>query len=458
MDLLKSMPDDQQRLIISFFLMLPLGWVMNLFHCRNIRLAYSLIFGIIIQYYVYGFSMMHVFIAACVNLIILKTFKNNLGKIALIYNFGHNSLIHLYRLLFEYENWSIEISVIFMIVTCKFSAFAFSYEDGLKLEDESAINDNSNDKDIKKVQNHYMIKDFSIFEYFSFVYFFPTAICGPFIEYRDFITYIERKNEYSEIPNTIFPSVLRITKALIFSGIYTFGKKYADVEFIIDAENKYSFSEKVFHYVVGCVHEYKYVGAFYFAETAIIASGLAYNGKKDDPKHDKWGKVKSIDFIKLQLVYNPSEFFHHWNITIHHFLKKYVYVRLLPKNANFSQKQLASSQTFFFSAFWHGFHPTYFVVFAHFYLYTLIQQQLKTLMRTLNMEKVPYESIFINLVRAIILLYLVPYHCYMFVSLDHFKLMEFLKTVYFGGTMLVVSINIILFVLRMILAKKKKFC
>ena len=123
--ILNSIPDDQFRAVLSFLIMLPIGWFMKLLKSPQLRLIYSLVIGILLQYYIYSWKMLHVFIAAIINLIIIKLSPpTKVGKIALIYNFTHNSLIHLYRLFFEYDSWSIEISVIFMMVMCKFSGFA----------------------------------------------------------------------------------------------------------------------------------------------------------------------------------------------------------------------------------------------------------------------------------------------------------------------------------------------
>ena len=76
-----------------------------------------------------------------------------------------------------------------MMTTCKFTGFGASYSNYLK-ENKS------------EEQEKYMIKDFLYFEFISYLFFFPTCFCGPFIEFNDFIRFIEEKGEYADIPNT----------------------------------------------------------------------------------------------------------------------------------------------------------------------------------------------------------------------------------------------------------------
>jgi len=120
----------------------------------------------------------------------------------------------------------------------------------------------------------------------------------------------------------------------------------------------------------------------------VIACGFAYSGTntKCDNNKDQWNKGKVINITNLQLVYLPSEFFRHWNISVHHFLKRYVYMRICDNNKDFIQKSIAQSKTFFISAFWHGFHPTYFVVFLNFYIFILIESQTNHVLKILQIN------------------------------------------------------------------------
>jgi len=458
--ILNSIPDDQFRAVLSFLIMLPIGWFMKLLKSPQLRLIYSLVIGILLQYYIYSWKMLHVFIAAIINLIIIKLSPpTKVGKIALIYNFTHNSLIHLYRLFFEYDSWSIEISVIFMMVMCKFSGFAYAYQD-YYMHTNNLLSIPLNEQ-----QKKYMIENnFSTYEYFSYVYFVSTSVCGPFVEYNDFLNFIYMKEQYKNIPNTILPSIIRLVTGFIFYGLYTGLKEYALPENIMDDEGRFSLNQKIFMYLISSVHEYKYIGGFCLSEAGLIATGISYsgdaekNGKKEisQKSKDNFSTVRSINVIDLLLVYKPSEFFQNWNISVHIWLKRYVYVRLLPTKgkADFAQKQFASSVTFLVSALWHGFHPTYFVTFFHFYFFTLLETQLVKAFGANSDEKKGSENqsssigmkIWTLVCRITVLFILVPFHCLIFVSLDSAKLFKFLNNINYFGTIMVIFPNILLFI------------
>ena len=69
-----------------------------------------------------------------------------------------------------------------MMSICKFSSLAFSYEDGGKDENELR---NKHHKEYRVFEKP------SLLEVLSFIYFYPTSIIGPSIEYKDFINFIK---------------------------------------------------------------------------------------------------------------------------------------------------------------------------------------------------------------------------------------------------------------------------
>jgi lysophospholipid acyltransferase len=476
-EFLKSIPEDQFKAVFSFIIMLPIGWSMRLLQCPKLRLAYSLVLGLVMQFYIYGWTMLHVFVASVVNLLLIKYCEpGKVGKVALIYNFSHNSYIHLYRFFFNYDTWSIEISLIFMMVMCKLSGFAYAYQD--------AYNYSKDNKSITESQKKYMIEHFSNFEFFSYIYFVSSSIIGTFIEFRDFMNFIHLKEQYKKIPSTILAALNRILVGFFFYGIYTALNGLVLPDDIADEERKFSFAQRAIMFVMGIVHEYKYIGGFCLSEAGLIASGISYNGEAEDQKgnnslsngnsqphrakeHDRWGTGRSVSIIDLHLVYKPSEFFQNWNISVHTFLKRYVYVRLLPANtkSDFTQKQFAASVTFFASSIWHGFHPTYFVTFFHFYLFTLLETQIikvfvgldnRTAENINDKGRNLKNKIWIYIFRLFVLLILVPFHCLMFASLDSKKLFKFLKNINYFGTIIVILPNVILMLYSSLCLRKRR--
>lgn len=175
----------------------------------------------------------------------------------------------------------------------------------------------------------------------------------------------------------------------------------------------------------------------------------------------EFDKAKVIDWINLLLIYDPDQFFRYWNIHVHHFLKRNIYLRNIAspdeQKKNFKlaneSKNKASSMTFFISAFWHGFYPTYFIVFFHFYLLTFIGAQVKALNSKINLAQfIPFYK---NLVRFIVVFILIPYHCFIFVSLDYKTLLDWIVTSKCFATVIALALLLILIVLNKVVKGKK---
>lgn len=98
----------------------------------------------------------------------------------------------------------------------------------------------------------------------------------------------------------------------------------------------------------------------------MAACGFSYNGfdkKKQQPK--SWDRAKHINIIQVEFNIfkgNIYTMLNNWNISTHHWLKYYTYIRLTPPNQKPTTK--ARLITFCVSAFWHGFYPGYYVFFV----------------------------------------------------------------------------------------------
>ena len=447
MDFIAKIPIDQKLFFISSVLILICGFLMKFVKGRNLRLLYSFLPGLIFQYLLYGNSSFNIWVSCISNIYILKNCdRKNLGKISLIYNFIHNSMIHLYRIFFEYTDHRIEISTIFMMTTCKFTGFGASYSNCIK-------------ENLSKEQEKYKIKNFTIFEFFSFTFFFPTCICGPFIEFNDFIRFIEEKGEYANIPSTYFLVLKRYTHGLIFAALNLFCNIYGKPQNIIDDAGNYNFFQKIICYYFGGLLLYKYFAAFCVSEACVLASGFAYDGKvKNDNNEeiDSFDKARVIEIFKVSTIYYPTNFFRHWNISTHVWLKRYLYTSFLSENSSNSEKQIAASKTFFVSAFWHGFHLTYFVTFGHFFFLTFFENQIRTIINSLTKDNYSfYAKIRFDWIsRILINILMIPYLCFLWECLDFSMLLKFVSSVYYFATIFIITANIFAYLYIKIFIKK----
>lgn len=68
-----------------------------------------------------------------------------------------------------------------------------------------------------------------------------------------------------------------------------------------------------------------YIVGFCLMDTAMIASGIAYNGSKEGIEcHDR---IRSVEVYKLETSTRVKDFLANWNISVHEWLKYYVYLR-----------------------------------------------------------------------------------------------------------------------------------
>ena len=450
MEFLKELPEDHRIFISINIFVIILGFFMRFIKGRQLRLIYSLIPGVVFQYLLYGPSTIHVWLSLFANIYITRKFeREKLGKISLIYNFIHNSIIHLVRLIYEPSSWRLEISTIFMMITCKFTGLAISYSNYIKTN-------------LNKEQEKYKIKDFTYLEIASYTFFFPTTICGPFIEFNDFISFIEEKDEFANIPNTTFIAIKRFLQAVLLAVLNIFFLTYGRPELVVDGEGKFNIFQRIICFYFGGFLLYKYFAAFSFCEAGILASGFAYEGKvknENGVEEDSFNRARAIEIFKVSTISFPTFFFRYWNISVHVWLKRYLYTSFLQDNATYAQKQLASSKTFFVSAFWHGFNMTYFVTFFHFFWLTFLENQLRIIMKSLRKET--YERIDkiynCDLISAIFLnIFMIPYLCLMWQCLDVEILINFLRTTYFTGSIVIIGGNIIAYIYIKLFVKRKE--
>lgn len=84
-----------------------------------------------------------------------------------------------------------------------------------------------------------------------------------------------------------------------------------------------------------------YYGGFCFMEALMIASGLGYTEteavvKTADGKESKevvvnYNSIRSVDIWAIQTCYEQETFSRSWNMSIHSWIKYYVFIRLMDK-------------------------------------------------------------------------------------------------------------------------------
>lgn len=388
-----ELPNDQYKFILCLLIAYPFGFLNHFIHGYYKRLIYSIFLGMSLQYYFFKSEMIQTLICLIVNCLIIKTCnRKKIGFYCTAFSFLHLSYLNLNILIFDYGAWKMDITTICMMNLCKHSAFAYNHQDALIETDEKKENESS----LIKRRKIYAVKEFNFIEYIGYIYFYPTALMGPFFEYKDFADFIKEENDYKKIPKIkcLLSSLKSILYASLFGLIYLIFKNYSTVNFFFNNLNKdeslnlfnlvqfknskeISFFYKFLLYFLMLFQKYKYFVAFFLSEGACQASGISWNPSKNENN-----KIKNIEISVVENIFdiNIGKYFQNWNISVHLWIKNYIFFRLyddVNDYKNSAKIQKAKTVSFIVSAFWHGFYPCYYVVFGHFAICIQIESNLE---------------------------------------------------------------------------------
>lgn len=317
--------------------------------------------------------------------------------------------MHIYRMITNYEKWDIrDPTGIYMLSMCKFSFFAFSYEDGEK-EDKDIYNPHH--------RSHKIVNLPSFFEYLSYIYFFPTSTYGPSIEYTDFIDYIYLKKQYANMSTkkNILLGFLRVLIAFVIIGFYGAFNSSFPPQFIGSEEfGSSNFLYKFIYVNLSSIFtKAKYYGGWTLTYGILIMGGVSYTEEEVENKETKKKEIKPSyqigyigSIIEIETSSNTRNIIVQWNHPCHLWLKYCLFLRLIyVKKFNFYRNyHLSSLVTFISSSFWHGFYPCYYVFFISFFF---IQQASENLIKLGFYDWLHKQNIIIRGLVAVLVQYII---------------------------------------------------
>lgn len=92
-----------------------------------------------------------------------------------------------------------------------------------------------------------------------------------FFEFSDYKRFIERTDEYKNVPSPIMQSLKTLGEAILFTGIFLVGSQYFNINMgYSDEYSTWTFGYKVFYYHVAMgFKRFFYYGPFSFTTGAI---------------------------------------------------------------------------------------------------------------------------------------------------------------------------------------------
>lgn len=219
------------------------------------------------------------------------------------WSLGYLCTNHLYRTIYHFGEFNMDVSSFTMLQACKLSALAYCYLDGEKQESE--MNESQKQKYVKDMP--------SVLELAGYTWFVPNSALGVFFEFRDYKNLIEKKEHYANIPDTVLPSLQTLGEAILCTGVFMAFSPIISVEYIYSPEfGKELFVYKVFHiYFAMMFKRFFYYGPFKFTTGAFIASGLGYNGKQKE-QHN-WERVVGVYVIDIETANSVPVMLKSWN-------------------------------------------------------------------------------------------------------------------------------------------------
>ena len=364
-------PGSQIALIMSMLSIIPFCFINYLIHGKTIRLIYSLVLGLIFQISIYKLKFIHILIPAIFTYLFIKYFGRKYSAFyVFVFTLLYLSYLHIKRLFEEYGEWrGDDVTIIYMMTISKYSSLAFSYEDGGKDINELK---NSHHKEYRIVEKP------TLLEVLSYVYFYPTSIVGPSIEFKDFINFINETDCYSRLNENLlyifFNGFKYFVGSFVAMAFYSYVSNKLPVEALVEEDFGKHNLLYVLAYIYFCIPSIraKYYSGWILSYATVIFSGLSYTEKNVDGKI-----VKSLEkgsygsVVNCEWSISPKDMINEWNKTIHLWLKYNVYTRVININMKPFKNNwaLASFLTFVSSAIWHGFYVTYYITFFLLFFY-----------------------------------------------------------------------------------------
>jgi len=254
---------DKIAILLGCLLTFPIGHLyLKLNLSDNYKHFYNIFFGMGLGYILMGASgVLHTLISSVVTYMICFHFPSKLAvKLVWIWSLSYMLLAHIIRTINVSNGHFLDYCVIQMMVTTRLTAFASNLY--YKNVDQNEY--------WKKYQFQTLP---NILEFLGYIYFYPTYLVGPFIEFVDYNNYIKSR------PKPIYKSALytRITQCIMLLVGLFYLKTYYPVENILkDGFWNLSFGKRfVYLYLASLGYRLSYQFIWTCIHTNMIFIGFA---------------------------------------------------------------------------------------------------------------------------------------------------------------------------------------
>ena len=182
-----------------FLFQYPLGWFFHFYvHGTVRRHIFTSVIGLLIQLYLFGHGIGHVFLMSTVAYILMQSFPRNVQqRYVMAWVLAYLSYTHASQMLYNWGGYQMTISTYTMLLVCKLSALSFSFKDGAQHPGD--LTDDQVPRAVRELP--------SVLEMFSYTFYANACALGVFFEFADYKRFIERSGEYAKVPSPIASSI-----------------------------------------------------------------------------------------------------------------------------------------------------------------------------------------------------------------------------------------------------------
>lgn len=206
----------------------------------------------------------------------------------------------------------------------------------------------------------------SALEFYGFIFFFPSILAGPGIEFMDYHRYVHSANVTRTSPtwkSLILTTLIKLGMALMWAPLVVLQGSFA-ASYLSSSEWAASaFVRRLFDiWLYSLLVRSKYYFAWNFCEVGFVSAGYSYTPPEGFNTKENWDAARNVEPFAIEAPPEFSSIARKWNILTHFWIKNHVLFRL-------GRRTGAAGLSFLVSAFWHGFYPSYYVCFITLFVF-----------------------------------------------------------------------------------------
>ncbi|KAK2709761.1 hypothetical protein QYM36_013437 [Artemia franciscana] len=439
------------RLIVSILLGYPLSYIYTKY-LKNFDVIHKHFFfflsGFCIGVWNFGFDIVHSLVAVLVTYISLQVAGGT--TLSVVFSF----VFHMAYLLVGYwvtatKEYDIKWTMPHCVLVLRHIALTFDVADG-KVPEEKLSSDQK--------KNH--LKNCpSLLEIAAHTYFPGGFLVGPQFTMRRYLDFV--CNRFDSMAtgkgNNVKFGFIRGLMGLLYVAVYQIGSSFVP-DSIVTSSSFLEYSLFIRLCIVGIwvkISLYKYISCWLISEGVCIVSGLTFNGVQDG-----WNMWDGCANVKLHIYENITRFGQmvpSFNLNTNIWAAQYVY-----KRCRFLGNKMASQViTLAFLATWHGWHSGYYVTFFNEFIILKWEKDAEFIIsknpRLQNfLSQKPVKIATYILLKFYFILFL-GYALTPFVLLKSEKWLPVYSNLYYSGTILFLSLDLVLPLFgRFLIPRRKK--